>query len=89
MTKFGFNNMTLSEKHDFLFINRGDNYVKFISYRKEVDLAVSLWDCGDFFAEVYATKKNKYPVKIEAIDLYDSRIDLYIDFATLANDQVH
>jgi len=81
--------MTVDEKYDFLFSGRGDKQIRFITYRKENDQTISLYDCGDIFIEMYALKNDKKPFKIEAIDLYDNRIDLYIDYAEMVTNQDH
>jgi hypothetical protein len=43
---------------------------------------ISLWDCDTFFAEMYALNRKVF--KIEGIELDDSRIDKYIDYANEA-----
>jgi hypothetical protein len=56
-----------------------DDKGRFVTYRKEDDMYISLWDCDTFFAEMYALNRRIF--KIEGIELDDSRIDKYIDYA--------
>ena len=79
MYLFEFNNLSLQEKRLFIYGLQGNSPCKFISYRKEMDQTISLWDCSSFFAEMYV--KNKKAIKIEGIELDSSRLDSYIDYA--------
>ena len=78
MTLFEFNMMPFEEKYKFVF---NDLNVRFISYRKDKDQTISLWNCEDFFAEIYYSKTDNKIINIEGINLNSNRIDLYIDFA--------
>ena len=81
MFLFEFNNLDLEDKRDY--INQlpptSDNKGRFVTYRKEGNMYISLWDCDTFFAEMYALNRKVF--KIEGIELGDSRIDKYIDYA--------
>ena len=78
MTLIEFNMMSFEEKCQFIFT---DPDVRFISYRKYKDQTISLWNCEDFFAEIFYSKSDNKILNIEGIDLNSNRIDLYINFA--------
>jgi len=79
MYLFEFNNLDQEDKWQHIYGIEGDERCKFITYRKDGDQTISLWDCGSFFAEIYVL--NKEILKIEGIELDSSRLDLYIDYA--------
>ena len=82
MTLIEFNMMSFDEKYKFAFT---DPNVRFISYRKVNDQTISLWNCEDFFAEIFYSKSDNKIINIEGIDLNSNRIDLYVDFAKKVN----
>ena len=84
MTLIEFNMMSFEEKYKFVF---NDLNVRFISYRKDNGQTMSLWNCRDFFAEIFYSKSDDKIINIEGIDLNSNRIDLYIDFAKKADYQ--
>jgi hypothetical protein len=84
MNIYEYNNPDLEDRRNFLFGNRGNNYVRFNSFRDEGDYKYSLWDCGNFFVEMCA--RNGKVIKVEGIELTDDRINLYIDWVNEHND---
>jgi hypothetical protein len=85
MFMFEFNNLPLEEKHAFIFRLPAVDKGRFISYWKDDNLTVSLWDCDSFFAEIYFFEKDRKIIKIEGIELTDERVNLYIDYARKAD----
>ena len=83
MYLFEFNNLDLEDKWKHIYGLEGNDYCKFVTYRKEGDCTISLRDCGSFFAEIYVL--NKKILKIDGIELDSSRLDLYIDYAKAQN----
>jgi hypothetical protein len=81
-----FNNLPLEVKHNFIFTQPAKNKGRFISYWKNDDLTVSLWDCNTFFAEIQYSRILKRVVNIEGIELLDERINLYLDYYLEHND---
>jgi len=61
MTLVEFNEMDLIEKHKFLFGERTSE-IRFNSLRDDDDYKYSLWDCGDFYVEMVASKAVKRAV---------------------------
>jgi len=85
MLLFEFNNLDLKEKWQHIYGIESNDHCKFVTYRKDGEQTVSLWDCGSFFAELYVL--NKKILKIEGVELDGNRLDLYIDYAMAQNDQ--
>jgi hypothetical protein len=81
MFLFEFNNLDLEDKRDYInqLPTTSNDKGWFVTFRKEGDMFISLWDCDTYFAEMYAL--NRKVLKIEGIELDDSRIDKYIDYA--------
>jgi hypothetical protein len=80
MTLVEFNELSFYDKHCFLFSKRTID-IKFNSFRDDENYKYSLWDCGDFFIELVASRAVKGKVvSIEAISLNDKRVDAYIEF---------
>ncbi|MBW6502331.1 MAG: hypothetical protein K0B05_13145 [Bacteroidales bacterium] len=79
MFLFEFNNLDMENKWQHIYGLKGNDHCKFVTYRKDGEQTISLWDCGSFFAELYVL--NKKILKIEGIELDSCRIDLYIDYA--------
>jgi hypothetical protein len=80
MFLFEFNNLDLEDKRDYIngLPPTSNDKGRFVTYRKEGDMYISLWDCDTFFVEMYAL--NRKVLKIEGIELDDDRINLYIDW---------
>lgn len=72
-----FNALSATEKWNIIF---GVN-AKFVAYRDYYGHKVSLYDCGEFFAEYYYFAEDNSVTKIEGIPMDDKRIDLYINHA--------
>ena len=83
MYLFEFNNLSLVEKRLFVYGLQGNSPCKFISYSKELDQTISLWDCGSLFTKMY--NSNKRTTKIESIGLNSSILDLYVDHGSALN----
>ena len=80
MTLVEFNELDLIEKHKFLFRERTIE-IKFNSFRDDENHKYSLWDCGDYFVEMIASKAILGKVvSIEAMSINDERINDYIEF---------
>ena len=78
MTLYEYNNMDIDDRYNYLFGNRGNNYVKINCIREDGDYKYSLWDCGDFFVEMCAI--NGKVIQVEGIEPGDERFNLYIDW---------
>jgi hypothetical protein len=75
-----FNNLSRVDKHCFIFNQPLINISRFISFRKEGEMTISLWNCDSFFAEIHYSRQLKRVLKVEGINLYDDKINLYIDY---------
>jgi len=75
-----FNNLSLVDKHCFIFNKPLKNISRFISYRKAGEMTISLWNCDSFFAEIHYSRRQKRVLKVKGINLYDDKINLYIDY---------
>ena len=54
MFPFEFNNLDLEDKRDYIIglPPTQNDKGRFVSYRKEGDQFISLWNCDTFFAEI-------------------------------------
>jgi predicted helicase len=70
MFLFEFNNLDLEDKRDYIneLPPTSNDKGRFVTYRKEGDMYISLWDCDTFFAEMYALNRKVF--KIEGIELW-------------------
>lgn len=82
-----FNNLPLSEKYSYIFTLPSIGRGRFISFRKDGELMVSLWDLDSFFAEIYYSHKIGKVLKVEGFALTDDRINLYIDYFLEVNEK--
>ena len=87
MTAFEFNQMDEGDRYNYNYGQRGNNYVKFICFRKEKDYTYFLWDCKYFFVEMCHSCVGKNVISIHGLELADDRINYYIDFAKKAGIQ--
>lgn len=51
---------------------------RFLSVRKSGELAVNLYDCGNFFAEVFYYDEDDTVSRVHGIPLDSPRVDLYL-----------
>jgi hypothetical protein len=60
MFLFEFNNLDIEDKRDYIneLPPTSNDRGRFVTYRKEGDIFISLWDCDTFFAEMYALNKE-------------------------------
>jgi hypothetical protein len=72
-----FNNLTYQEKWCFVFKDKG---VSFITFREYYNQKVTLYDCGNFFAEVYYFPAENRITKIEGFSQDDKKLNFYIDY---------
>lgn len=75
-----YNGLSLDEKHNFIFAQPISSKGRFISFWKNDELTVSLWDCNSFYAEIHYSRVHKRITKIEGIELNDEKINIYIDY---------
>jgi len=78
MTLYEYNNLDLEDRRRSLFVDRGDNDVKFVSLREDGDKKYLLWSYNYFFVEL--CNENGEVVSIEGIEPTDDRVNLYIDY---------
>ena len=75
MNHIQFNALTPVEKWEIVF----GKEARFIAFRDYYNHKVSLYDCGDFFAEYHAFEDDNSFIKIEGIPLDHKNVNLYIN----------
>lgn len=70
-----FNSLSLNGKGSIVF----GKDATFLGVRVYYAQKLALYDCGDFFAEVYYDHKINEITKIEGFSLDDKRVDRYIE----------
>lgn len=80
MNHIQFNALTPDERWKIVF----GKEARFIAFRDYYNHKVSLFDCGDFFAEYHAFEDDNTFFKIEGIPLDHKNVNLYINYALKA-----